>query len=128
LSSAWLLGLKKALSGRLLKGSFMKKLLLILALVISFQVHAAPFQGSEIPSGVYILPCDGNPRISVTFDNDVPSVWYSLKGLYAKEFLSVALAAKASKSKLYFYGSNDVSTPYCIAQGNARQIYMIGMQ
>ena len=106
----------------------MKIIILIVALTISLQVNAEPFTGSEIPIGVYLLTCDGNPRISVTFGNGVPSVWYSAKGAYAKEYLSIALAAKASSSKLFFYGRNDQATPYCVSAGNAREIYMIGMQ
>ncbi len=111
----------------------MKKIIVLLILISPLLTFAAvPFEGSAVPNSVYLLPCDGNPRIVIAFGSGTPNVWYpasiSTGGTFFKEFLSIALTAKASSSPLFFYGADNISTPYCIGAGNARQIYMIGVQ
>jgi len=107
----------------------MKKLLIAVALLMPVLAQA-DFSESATPTGVYLLPCDSNPRIVVTFQSPTASIWYPANGTFAKEFLAISLAAKASSSPLYFYGSGDANnlTPYCIGVGQARQVIVVGAE
>ncbi len=111
----------------------MKKFIFLFMLLYPELIFAAvPFSGEAVPSDVFLLPCDGNPRLVIAFGNGTPNVWYPAStntgGIFFKEFLSIALTAKASSSPLFFYGADDISTPYCLAVGNARKIHMIGVR
>ncbi len=106
----------------------MKSIITTLLLTLAINANAAPFSGSKIPSGVYMIACDGSPRITITFDDGTPGVWFPAKDELSDTFLSVALTAKTTNSEIFFMGVDDTSTPYCIGAGNARSVHIIAIQ
>jgi len=116
-------------SDELIWRSMMKRVLFAFCLLLPLSVMA-DFQESAVPTAIYHMPCDGSPRLVIAFSSPTASIWYPANGQFAKEFLAIALAAKASSSPLFFYGNGSANnlTPYCIGIGYARQVYMVGVQ
>jgi hypothetical protein len=92
--------------------------------LIGCEASAAVFQGWEVPIQVRTAWCDSNPRIFVEFADSSKNIWYPANsGDSSKFFLSTALAAKVSGQKMYFLGSDETVTSYCITSGKLVQIF-----
>lgn len=89
----------------------------------------ADFEGAGVPTSVKVLYCDYNPRIVVQFADATQNVWFPANsGDQSKEFLSVAMAAKAAGQNFYYYGQGTPTlTTYCISV-SARQVLIFGLQ
>ncbi len=106
----------------------MKSIVFISMILVSTLSRAAPFEEVTVPTAIYHLTCDASPRIVVQFSGGIESIWFPANGAFSKEFLSTALAAKTSNSAMYYYGADNVTTPYCISRGIAREVYLFGIQ
>jgi hypothetical protein len=100
--------------------------------VLSLQCSQAlaAFEESNVPIAVKTLYCDASPRILVQFADPSKNVWYPANAAdQSKAFLAIALAAKASGQKLYYYGTGDptVLTSYCVGV-SARRVDMFGLE
>ena len=92
--------------------------------LIGCEASAAVFQGWEVPIQVRTAWCDSSPRILVEFADSTKNIWYPANaGDSSKFFLSTALAAKVSGQKMYFLGSDETVTFYCISSGRAVHIF-----
>lgn len=103
-----------------------KALLLTCGALIAGQAPAATFEGASIPTSVRTLMCDSNPRIVVQFAN-ATTIWYPANWESSKLFLATALAAKAAEQKMYYLGTDDTLSFYCVG-GSARQVLGFGLE
>ena len=107
----------------------MMRTLLAIALALPCVSHAA-FEGADVPTSVKALYCDNFPRILVQFEDASKNIWYPASdGDKSKAFLALAIAAKTSSSKLYYFGSGNAGdlTMYCV-NISARPVLFFGIQ
>lgn len=103
-----------------------KALIVLCAALIAGQAPAATFEGASIPTSVRTLMCNSTPRIVVQLANGT-SIWYPADWESSKFFLSTALAAKAAGQKMYYLGTDDTLSFYCVGN-SARQVLGFGME
>jgi hypothetical protein len=98
------------------------------ATLITCEASAASFEEWAVPIQVYTAMCNEYPRIVVEFADSTKNIWYpAYAGESAKFFLATALAAKVSGEKMYFLGTDDTRTLYCVQGGWAREVQVFGI-
>lgn len=108
----------------------MKKVTAFLIMLFISPISNAAFEGSDVPISIKALYCDSNPRIVVQFADASKNVWFPANsGDSSKTFLSLALTAKASSLRLYYYGVGNATdlTTYCV-NVSARQVTFFGIE
>ena len=92
------------------------------------QASAATFEGADVPVQVRTAMCDSSPRIIVEFAISSRNIWYPANaGDSSKYFFATAMAAKVAGQKMYFLGTDDTATSYCVTGGTGRLVQVFGI-
>lgn len=96
--------------------------------IVSREAPAVTFAGAEVPTRVRTAMCNAFPRIIVEFADSSKTIWYPAgAGESSKYFLATALAAKIAGQKMYFLGTDDTVTSYCVTSGAGREVQVFGV-
>jgi hypothetical protein len=99
-----------------------------LCALCALPASAATFEGADVPIRVRTAMCDSNPRFIVEFAISSRNIWYPANaGESSKFFLATAMAAKVAGQKMYFLGTDDTVTPYCVTGGSGRLVQVFGI-